>query len=42
MFGNAEELDAVIGDVKDNEFIQEAKAKQVVFREKLEGLKNKA
>ena len=38
MFGNAAELDAVIGDVKDNEFIQEAKAKQVVFKEKLEKL----
>ena len=38
MFGNAEELDAVIGDVKDNEFIQEAKAKQVVFKEKLKKL----
>jgi hypothetical protein len=38
MFGNAEELDAVIGEVKDNEFIQEANAKQVVFREKLKKL----
>jgi hypothetical protein len=38
MFGNAKELDAVIGEVKDNEFIQEAKVKAVVFREKLESL----
>jgi hypothetical protein len=38
MFGNAEELNAVIGNVKDNEFIQEAKAKQVVFKEKLKKL----
>ena len=35
MFGNAKELDAVIGEVKDNEFIQEAKVRAVVFREKL-------
>jgi hypothetical protein len=42
MFGNAKELDAVIGEVKDNEFIQEAKVRAVVFREKLESLKNKA
>jgi hypothetical protein len=28
----------VIGDVKENEFIQEAKAKQVVFKEKLKKL----
>jgi hypothetical protein len=42
MFGNAEELNAVIGDVKDNEFIQEAKMRAISFREKLEGLKNKA
>jgi hypothetical protein len=42
MFGNAKELDAVIGDVKDNEFIQEAKMRSISFREKLEGLKNKA
>lgn len=42
MFGNAQELDAVIGDVKDNEFIQEAKMHAISFREKLEGLKNKA
>ena len=42
MFGNAKELDAVIGDVKDNEFIQEAKMRAISFREKLEGLKNKA
>jgi hypothetical protein len=28
--------------VKDNEFIQEAKVRAVVFREKLESLKNKA
>lgn len=41
MFGNAKELDAVIGDVKDNEFIQEAKMRAISFREKLEGLKNK-
>lgn len=41
MFGNAQELDAVIGDVKDNEFIQEAKAKQVVFREKLKKLEKR-
>ena len=41
MFGNAKELDAVIGDVKDNEFIQEAKAKQVVFREKLKKLEKR-
>jgi hypothetical protein len=38
MFGNSKELDAVIGDVKENEFIQEAKAKQVVFKEKLKKL----
>ena len=42
MFGNAKELDAVIGDVKDNEFIQEAKMRFSIFKEKLEGLKNKA
>jgi hypothetical protein len=42
MFGNAKELDAVIGEVKDNEFIQEAKVRAVVFREKLESLKYKA
>ena len=42
MFGNAKELDAVIGEVKDNEFIQEAKVRAIVFREKLENLKNKA
>ena len=41
MFGNAQELDAVIGDVKDNEFIQEAKAKQVVFRDKLKKLEKR-
>ena len=41
MFGNAAELDAVIGDVKENEFIQEAKMRAISFREKLEGLKNK-
>ena len=41
MFGNAKELDAVIGDVKDNEFIQEAKAKQVVFKEKLKKLEKR-
>jgi hypothetical protein len=35
MFGNSEELDAVIGEVKDNEFIQEAKVRAVTFREKL-------
>jgi hypothetical protein len=38
MFGNAQEMDAVIGDVKDNEFIQEAKARAISFREKLEKL----
>jgi hypothetical protein len=42
MFGNAEELDAVIGEVKDNEFIQEAKIRAISFREKLEGLKIRA
>jgi hypothetical protein len=42
MFDNAKEMDAVIGDVKDNEFIQEAKMRAVAFREKLEGLKHKA
>jgi hypothetical protein len=42
MFSNAKELDAVIGEVKDNEFIQDAKVRAVVFREKLERLKNKA
>jgi hypothetical protein len=31
-------MDAVIGDVKDNEFIQEAKARAISFREKLEKL----
>ncbi len=42
MFGNADELDAVIGDVKENEFIQEAKMRAIAFREKLEGLKHRA
>jgi hypothetical protein len=35
MFGNAKELAAVIGEVKENEFIQEAKVRAVTFREKL-------
>jgi hypothetical protein len=42
MFGNAAELDAVIGDVKENEFIQEAKMRAISFRENLEGLKHRA
>jgi hypothetical protein len=38
MFGNAEELEAVIGDLNDNEFIQQSKVAQQVFEEKIKGL----
>jgi hypothetical protein len=35
MFGNAEELEAVIGDLNDNEFIQQSKIAQEVFETKI-------
>jgi hypothetical protein len=38
MFGNAEELESVIGDLNDNEFIQQSKVAQHVFEEKIKGL----
>ncbi len=38
MFGNAQELEAVIGDLNDNEFIQQSKVNQQVFEEKIKGL----
>jgi hypothetical protein len=38
MFGNAEELEAVIGDLNDNEFIQQSKETQRVFEEKINRL----
>ncbi len=38
MFGNAQELEAVIGDLDDNEFIQQSKVNQRVFEEKIKGL----
>ncbi|MDT8887174.1 DUF4954 family protein [Aquirufa sp. LEPPI-3A] len=38
MFGNAKELEAVIGDLDDNEFIQQSKVNQRVFEEKIQGL----
>ena len=38
MFGNAQELEAVIGDLDDNEFIQQSKVNQLVFEEKIKGL----
>ena len=38
MFGNAKELEAVIGDLDDNEFIQQSKVNQLVFEEKIKGL----
>ena len=38
MFGNANELEAVIGDLNDNEFIQQSKVAQQVFEEKINDL----
>ena len=38
MFGNAEELEAVIGDLHDNDFIQQSKVAQQVFEEKIKTL----
>jgi hypothetical protein len=38
MFGNAQELEAVIGDLDDNEFIQQSKVNQRVFEAKIQGL----
>jgi hypothetical protein len=38
MFGNAQELEAVIGDLNDNEFIQQSKVAQQVFEEKIKTL----
>jgi hypothetical protein len=38
MFGNAKELEAVIGDLNNNEFIQQSKVNQQVFEEKIKGL----
>jgi hypothetical protein len=38
MFGNAEELEAVIGDLNDNEFIQQSKETQRIFEEKINRL----
>lgn len=38
MFGNAQELEAVIGDLDDNEFIQQSKVNQQVFEEKIKSL----
>lgn len=38
MFGNAQELEAVIGDLNDNEFIQQSKVAQQVFEEKIKSL----
>lgn len=38
MFGNAEELEAVIGDLNDNEFIQQSKETQRIFEEKIQAL----
>jgi hypothetical protein len=38
MFGNAEELEAVIGDLYDNDFIQQSKVAQKVFEEKIKTL----
>ncbi|MFM1835776.1 MAG: hypothetical protein RJA04_463, partial [Bacteroidota bacterium] len=38
MFGNAKELEAVIGDLNDNEFIQQSKVNQQVFEEKIKSL----
>jgi hypothetical protein len=35
MFGNAEELESVIGDLNDNEFIQQSKIAQEVFETKI-------
>jgi hypothetical protein len=39
MFGNAQELEAVIGDLNDNEFIQQSKVAQEIFEEKIKALK---
>jgi hypothetical protein len=38
MFGNAEELEVVIGDLHDNDFIQQSKLAQKVFEEKIKTL----
>jgi hypothetical protein len=38
MFGNAQELEAVIGDLNDNEFIQQSKVAQQVFEDKIKAL----
>jgi hypothetical protein len=38
MFGNAQELEAVIGDLNDNEFIQQSKVSQHVFEEKIKAI----
>jgi hypothetical protein len=38
MFGNAQELEAVIGDLNDNEFIQQSKVSQQIFEEKIKVL----
>ena len=38
MFGNAKELEAVVGDLDDNEFILQSKVNQRIFEEKIKGL----
>lgn len=38
MFGNAQELEAVIGDLNDNEFIQQSKVNQQIFEEKIKSI----